>query len=343
MKRILLFIILSMGIPLVLSGQVPELPANHYIVLGDKLNVRESSSLRSSVAGQLRVGTIVKVTERSSEWKKIGGNTGQWVKITTETSFANSGSSLEGWVFDYFISDIKKFRQLGRFNHNALTVKKGAATGVYTFFPDGTYSRDNGRKGRLHYFRTIIIAYNGSNPFQVFYLKNSDTLCTIPTGKYDSPVCSQMGKREIKKETISRIDPETEKKDPPIETHEDIRITPPANKNFLFIGYNSSINNPSKDRRCFYQVLINKVEQGKTNTGLETQKKKFSAKLVPNRHLLIVKKWVLNRRTRKYVRVNNIQQPKPNFTYFNLEKNSSVVIIMREGKKSKARFSIKSN
>jgi hypothetical protein len=111
--------------------------------------------------------------------------------------------------------------------------------------------------------------------------------------------------------------------------------------NFKLLAYDENIKNPQSDRRSFYKVYIDKIETGRTTIGLESQIKSFETRLSSNRHLLIVEKWVLVEKKKKYVKLNNIDQPKPHFLYFTLPRESTVVITMRNDVESrKASFHI---
>ena len=66
--------------------------------------------------------------------------------------------------------------------------------------------------------------------------------------------------------------------------------------NFKLIGLDKNINNPVDDRRSYYKVYINKIEAGRTTIGLESQSKIFKTILQNNNHLLIIEKWILDKR-----------------------------------------------
>ena len=99
--------------------------------------------------------------------------------------------------------------------------------------------------------------------------------------------------------------------------------------NFRFIGLDTEIDDPSRDRRSYYKIFIDKSEEGRTTTGLESQEKSCDAMLQPNRHLVTVEKWVLDQKTGRYIKLNNIEQPKPNFVYFDLPEDRIVIIEMK--------------
>jgi hypothetical protein len=112
----------------------------------------------------------------------------------------------------------------------------------------------------------------------------------------------------------------------------------PEKYNFRFIGIDTEIDNPDNDRRSYYKIFIDKAEEGRTTTGLESQTKSYEASLQPNRHLITVEKWVLDQKTSRYVKLNNIEQPKPNFYYFDLPEERIVTIEMKTLKDGKAAY-----
>lgn len=78
----------------------------------------------------------------------------------------------------------------------------------------------------------------------------------------------------------------------------------------------TAIGAPENDRRSYYRVFIDKVEAGRTEIALESQNKKFETSLERNSHLLRIEKYVLDAQKERYVKLNNIEQPKPDFVYF---------------------------
>ncbi len=107
-------------------------------------------------------------------------------------------------------------------------------------------------------------------------------------------------------------------------------VEPPAEReyNFKFTGYDLNIDNPEKDRRSYYIIKIDKVEVGRTTIGLESQEKTFEYNLTGTRHLLMVEKWALDGKKGKYVKLNNIYQPKPAYIYFTLPDNKAAAITL---------------
>ena len=109
----------------------------------------------------------------------------------------------------------------------------------------------------------------------------------------------------------------------------------------LYISiYDSDIDTPENDRRCYYMVYINKLDSGRTTTGLESQKKQFETVLPVNRHLIKVEKWILNENLGRYVKMNNIDQPKPDFIYINIEEDKVVRVNLKSSKSGTAFYSV---
>lgn len=111
--------------------------------------------------------------------------------------------------------------------------------------------------------------------------------------------------------------------------------------NFKFIGYDINIDDPALDRRTYYKIYIDKIDAGRTTIGLESQKKTFEYKIASNRHLLMVEKWVLDEKKGQYVKLNNIEQPKPGYTYFELPDGKVAVIVLKNDPSgNKAEFKV---
>lgn len=101
----------------------------------------------------------------------------------------------------------------------------------------------------------------------------------------------------------------------------------PEKYNFKFIGIDSNIINPENDRRSYYKITIDKIDAGlRSSIGLESQEKVFVTTLSSNRHLLTIEKYKLDDKKGKYVKLNNIEQPKPAFTYFEVPEGRIVTI-----------------
>lgn len=101
--------------------------------------------------------------------------------------------------------------------------------------------------------------------------------------------------------------------------------------NFIISASDSDIDHPDRDRLSFYVIYINKVETGRTTTGLESQDKFFETNLPENKHLITLEKWVLDKEKGRYVKLNNIEQPKPAFIYIIIERGRQTRVKMKTG------------
>lgn len=110
--------------------------------------------------------------------------------------------------------------------------------------------------------------------------------------------------------------------------------------NFFITIFDSDITDPENDRRCYYVIYIDKIESGRTTTGLESQHKFFETTLAQNRHLVKVEKWILNENMGRYIKMNNIDQPKPDYIYVNIEPGKSVKVKLTSSKTGIASYSM---
>jgi len=109
--------------------------------------------------------------------------------------------------------------------------------------------------------------------------------------------------------------------------------------NFKFICYDRDITDPGNDRRSYYRIFIDKSESGRTTTGLESQEKIYEERLTGSRHLIVFEKWVLDEKEGRYIKLNNIDQPKPNHKYFTIPENGILIMVVQTDKNGKAEFS----
>jgi hypothetical protein len=100
----------------------------------------------------------------------------------------------------------------------------------------------------------------------------------------------------------------------------------PQGYNFKFVAIDLGIDNPSMDRRSYYRILIDKVEAGSTTNALESQEKIFEATLEPGRHLITIEKYILDEKKGRFVKLNNIDQPKPDYCYFRIQADRIAII-----------------
>ncbi len=112
----------------------------------------------------------------------------------------------------------------------------------------------------------------------------------------------------------------------------------PEKYNVRVIAYDTDIRNPQDDRRCYYRLVFDKIIEARTTTGLESQEKTYEAKLSANKHLLLVEKWILDEAEGRYVKLNNVEQPKPNYFYFDIPDNRVVIITLNIDRTGRAIF-----
>jgi hypothetical protein len=114
-----------------------------------------------------------------------------------------------------------------------------------------------------------------------------------------------------------------------IHQEDTVRFRKPSPANLIVTALDENITGPARDRRSFYRVFIDKLEAGRTTTGLESQRKTLELSVSVERHVLLLEKWVLDEKHERYVKLNNIDQPKPNFMYFGVSEDRVLEITMR--------------
>lgn len=108
----------------------------------------------------------------------------------------------------------------------------------------------------------------------------------------------------------------------------------------VIIAADARITDPSRDRRCYYRVFVDKVEAGRTDIGLESQEKVFRGRIDRNRHLVSVEKWVLDERKGRYEKLKNIEQPRPPHYYFTASGSRVVIRLAVDHETRRALFRI---
>lgn len=117
-----------------------------------------------------------------------------------------------------------------------------------------------------------------------------------------------------------------------------VMYSTPETFNVRVIAVDYDIRRPEDDRRCYYRLVFDKINEARTTTGLESQEKTYEGKLVPNRHLLVIEKWILDEEAGKYIKLNNVEQPRPNFFYFDVPEKRIVIVSINCDKTGKAFF-----
>jgi ankyrin repeat protein len=111
-----------------------------------------------------------------------------------------------------------------------------------------------------------------------------------------------------------------------VNLHEIVKYAKPADYNFKLICTDINIKNPASDNRSYYKVIIDKEDSGRTSIALESQTKEFKSSLSINKHLIRIEKYELNKKKKRYNKLNNIDQPKPNYFYVDVPEDRIVVL-----------------
>lgn len=110
--------------------------------------------------------------------------------------------------------------------------------------------------------------------------------------------------------------------------------------NLVITMYDTDIENPDNDRRSYYEVSVDKSDSGRSTIGLESQKKVFETRLTPDRHLIKIEKWILDESQGRYIKLNNLYQPKPDFIYINIEEGKTTRVNVESSKYGTSRYTI---
>lgn len=84
-----------------------------------------------------------------------------------------------------------------------------------------------------------------------------------------------------------------------------------------------TMNSPQK---LYYRVSIDDEDAGRTTIGTDAEEKVFESTASPAKHVLLVEKFILDETKDRYVRVKNIDQPKPDSLEFELPADRILVI-----------------
>jgi hypothetical protein len=96
----------------------------------------------------------------------------------------------------------------------------------------------------------------------------------------------------------------------------------------------------TQTEKIYYRVFIDKEEIGRTSIGIPGEEKSLDAMISPDSHILTIEKYQLDERKGKYVKLKNIEQPKPDFFTFSLPGDRIIIInIIDKGAESDAVFS----
>lgn len=177
------------------ARSIKPLANDQYFIIGENVNIREESNVNSKVALQLQFGSIVRLIKRTNTVEKIGEQQGEWYFVETGHRKKNSKEKIQGWVFNYFLSNLNEFRLVEKFNHYVIENSVGDMGFRYEIFDNGKYiskrvDLSTGQKvttnGLIYRYRNVIFAQpNELVGGMLFLLKNNGELCSQfgPCGK----------------------------------------------------------------------------------------------------------------------------------------------------------------
>lgn len=140
-----LYMVLMIGILLINIKDInsledPFFEDDTYIVVGDKVNVREEPKISSKIIIQLKITDLVKLIRRSGIKFKNGDIEGVWVYIDTRKSKdIMKGETYKGWIVDYYLAKGNQFEEVKEFYDCVLEGYVGDYHIYYEFKKDGSY------------------------------------------------------------------------------------------------------------------------------------------------------------------------------------------------------------
>jgi len=196
---ILIIVILSIiNTKYINSLEDPFFKDDTYIVVGDKVNVREEPKINSKIIIQLKITNLVRLIRRSGLKYKNRDIEGEWVYIDTRKSKdIMKGETYKGWIVDYYLAKGNQFEEVKEFYDCVLEGYVGDYHIYYEFKKDGSYKQkyynlndtNNIKKakykpGKLYKYRNVIILKDDFG-IDYFYIDNNklcyseDNICTV--------------------------------------------------------------------------------------------------------------------------------------------------------------------
>jgi len=105
--------------------------------------------------------------------------------------------------------------------------------------------------------------------------------------------------------------------------------------NFKFVSYDNEIVSAETDTQNYYKIFIDKKYSGSTNVALRSQKKKFEAKLIEDRHLLRVERYIYHESLKTWSMDEALRQP--DYLYFDIQKKRRTVVTLEYSKDGAAK------
>jgi uncharacterized protein YgiM (DUF1202 family) len=123
------------------SKSAASLPDNKMIVTGDNINVRTEPGVNAPVIAQLKIGEMITFLSREEKKVSISGKEGYWTYVDTgiEDTASNTAAK-KGWVFGFYLADIKDFKPVARLKKTTISLSEGGMGLTCAFTNDGMYS-----------------------------------------------------------------------------------------------------------------------------------------------------------------------------------------------------------
>ncbi|HPV98253.1 MAG TPA: hypothetical protein PLZ78_10530 [Spirochaetota bacterium] len=194
----LLFVILVIN-----KSNSNEYYKSKIFVVGDNVNLRMQPTIEAQVMESLKLAQEVELKEKKAEKVIIDGKAGSWVYVDTHSRESLEGDTIKGWVFDYYLAGIDKFKKVTKFRESKINTMVGDTLIYYEFLKDGSYRRKireideysrvlsvKIEKGHLFRYRDVVLAMDADKHYEVFYVTDKGFLCSSVYSNADGFVCS---------------------------------------------------------------------------------------------------------------------------------------------------------
>jgi hypothetical protein len=176
---------------------------NIYIVIGNSINIRSDSDIKSDVMGILKIGQTVKVIKRINKKVKIGNDIGEWVYIDPGIFKKGTTEILKGWVFDKYLARFSDFKIVSDFMNCKLEGYEGDWLLSYEIKRNGTYKRkfldrdeNNNVKvrfcnGKLYRLNNVLVALDDLGAYEILIVIDNGILCSRHYNADGKQICSK--------------------------------------------------------------------------------------------------------------------------------------------------------
>jgi len=206
MKKIFI-IVITVGFCQIQSVSYAENAKPNYVfVIEDNVNVKETPDVNSKTLINLRISREVDLLKKNEKKAMLKEHEGCWAYVDTLIYNDSGNETIKGWVFDYYLAEINKFKKIKLFQESIVDAWAGDSHIYYSFYKDGTYKRrienvdvygnivsEKMVNGGLYGYKNVVIARdNNSKSYRLFYLNENDLLCiSFLYDEKNNNVCSQ--------------------------------------------------------------------------------------------------------------------------------------------------------